>query len=309
MSFHPQGRLRAQGRRGRAPGRRHAVPALAARAGGLPRQAHRAARLLGAGRAGPRPLCAARRRRLEDAHLRAGARARAGASAQYLLRKELSPERPLVVLSGNDLEHALLHLGAMYAGIPYAPISPAYSLLSTDFGKLRAIFELLTPGLAFAKGEQFGRALKAAARCEVIHALQEPEATPAVDEAHAPRRARHHRQVPLHLGLDRHAEGGDQHPAHVVREPGDDPRHAALLRRRAAGARRLGAVAPHRRRQPRLRPGALQRRLVLHRRRPADARRHRDHGAQPARDRADVVLQRAEGLRGFIAVSQERCRC
>jgi feruloyl-CoA synthase len=90
-----------------------------------------------------------------------------------------------VVLSGNDLEHALLHLGAMYAGVPYAPISPAYSLLSTDFGKLRAIFELLTPGLAFAKGEQFGRALKAAARCEVIHALQEPDPTRAVDEAHA----------------------------------------------------------------------------------------------------------------------------
>jgi feruloyl-CoA synthase len=114
----------------------------------------------------------------------ARARERARRVAQYLLRKELSPARPLVVLSGNDLEHALLHLGAMYAGVPYAPISPAYSLLSTDFGKLRAIFELLTPGLAFAKGEQFGRALKAAARCEVIHALQEPDATPAVDEAH-----------------------------------------------------------------------------------------------------------------------------
>jgi feruloyl-CoA synthase len=114
----------------------------------------------------------------------AQARGRARRVAQYLLGKELSPERPLVVLSGNDLEHALLHLGAMYAGIPYAPISPAYSLLSTDFGKLRAIFDLLTPGLAFAKGEQFGRALKAAARCEVIHALEEPDATAALDEAH-----------------------------------------------------------------------------------------------------------------------------
>jgi feruloyl-CoA synthase len=114
----------------------------------------------------------------------AQARERARRVAQYLLRKELSPQRPLVVLSGNDLEHALLHLGAMYAGIPYAPISPAYSLLSTDFGKLRAIFELLTPGLAFARGGQFARALKAAARCEVIQALQEPDPTPAVDEAH-----------------------------------------------------------------------------------------------------------------------------
>jgi len=39
-----------------------------------------------------------------------------------LLRKGLSAERPLVVLSGNDIEHGLLHLGAMYVGIPYAPI-------------------------------------------------------------------------------------------------------------------------------------------------------------------------------------------
>ena len=50
-----------------------------------------------------------------------------------LLARGLGVERPLVVLSGNDIEHALLHLGAMYAGIPYAPVSPAYSLLSTDF--------------------------------------------------------------------------------------------------------------------------------------------------------------------------------
>ena len=49
---------------------------------------------------------------------------------QFLIERGLSAERPLAVLSGNDIEHALLHLGAMYAGIPYAPISPAYSLLS-----------------------------------------------------------------------------------------------------------------------------------------------------------------------------------
>ena len=110
---------------------------------------------------------------------------RARRVAQYLLQKNLSPERPLVVLSGNDLDHALLHLGSMYAGIPYAPISPAYSLLSSDFGKLRAIFELLTPGLVFAKGAQFDPAIKAVARCEVVHELPKPEPTHAVDEAHA----------------------------------------------------------------------------------------------------------------------------
>jgi feruloyl-CoA synthase len=104
---------------------------------------------------------------------------------EYLLGKALSAERPLVVLSGNDIEHALLHLGAMYAGIPYAPVSPAYSLLSADFARLRAIYELLTPGLVFAQGAQYAPAVKAVVRCEFIDKLEEPQATSAVDEAHA----------------------------------------------------------------------------------------------------------------------------
>jgi feruloyl-CoA synthase len=79
-----------------------------------------------------------------------------------LLRRGLSAERPVVVLSGNDIEHALLALAAIYVGIPYAPVSPAYSLMSTDFGKLRSIIELLTPGLVFVNdGVPFARALYA----------------------------------------------------------------------------------------------------------------------------------------------------
>src|ERR1700722_2950978 len=57
--------------------------------------------------------------------------------AQALLERPLSAERPIAILSGNDIEHAVLGLAAMYAGIPFAPISPAYSLVSSDFGKLR----------------------------------------------------------------------------------------------------------------------------------------------------------------------------
>jgi feruloyl-CoA synthase len=112
---------------------------------------------------------------------------RARRVGQYLLQRNLSAERPLVVLSGNDIEHALLHLGAMYVGIPYAPISPAYSLLSTDFSKLRAIFELLTPGLVFAsRRESFHKAIDAVCgKTEVFHELREVRETPAVDEAHA----------------------------------------------------------------------------------------------------------------------------
>jgi feruloyl-CoA synthase len=81
---------------------------------------------------------------------------------QSLLERDLSPERPIVILSGNDIEHALLALAALYVGIPYAPISPAYSLMSGDFGKLRAIISLLTPGMVFAcDGQMFARAVEA----------------------------------------------------------------------------------------------------------------------------------------------------
>ncbi|MGA7956468.1 MAG: AMP-binding protein, partial [Xanthobacteraceae bacterium] len=69
------------------------------------------------------------------------------AIATALLQRNLSPDRPLAILSGNDIEHALLALAAMHVGIPYAPISVPYSLLSADFGKLRAIMQLLSPGL------------------------------------------------------------------------------------------------------------------------------------------------------------------
>jgi feruloyl-CoA synthase len=85
------------------------------------------------------------------------------AIAAALLTRNLSSERPVAILSGNDIEHALLGLAAMHVGIPYAPISVPYSLLSTDFGKLKTIIGILTPGLVFAaNGTAFARAIAAA---------------------------------------------------------------------------------------------------------------------------------------------------
>ena len=85
-----------------------------------------------------------------------------------LLRRGLTPERPIVIISGNGIEHALLALAATYVGIPFAPISPAYSLMSSDFGKLQAIVRLLTPGLVFAAdGNAFGRAIAATVPADV----------------------------------------------------------------------------------------------------------------------------------------------
>jgi len=88
--------------------------------------------------------------------------AQACAIGQALLDRGLSAERPVAILSDNDIEHALLALACMHVGIPYVPVSPAYSLISTDFGKLRQVFRLLTPGLVFAaNAERFAPAIEA----------------------------------------------------------------------------------------------------------------------------------------------------
>jgi feruloyl-CoA synthase len=84
--------------------------------------------------------------------------------AGALLARGLTASTPVAILSDNSVDHALLALGAMHAGIPAAPISPAYSLLSKDHAKLKAIFELLRPGLVFADDPQrFAKALAAVA--------------------------------------------------------------------------------------------------------------------------------------------------
>jgi len=84
------------------------------------------------------------------------------AIAQSLLSYGLSADKPLVLLSGNDIEHLQLAFGALYAGIPYCPVSPAYSLLSQDFAKLRHVCNLLQPGLVFVSdAAAYQRAIEA----------------------------------------------------------------------------------------------------------------------------------------------------
>ena len=97
-------------------------------------------------------------RRITYAETLAAARRIGGA----LLRKNLSPRRPLAILSDNAIDHALLTLGALHVGIPVAPISPAYSLMSKDHAKLKGIVQLLQPGLIYAAdGMRFAPALNA----------------------------------------------------------------------------------------------------------------------------------------------------
>jgi feruloyl-CoA synthase len=132
-------------------------------------------------------------------HTRAAARAIGTA----LLGRALSHNRPIAMLSGNDLGQGLLSFGAQYVGVPYAPVSPAYSLMSQDHGKLRYVLSLLNPGMIYvSSGKQFAKAIEACvpADVEIVYAVDPPPgrtnctsladliktpATPAVDAANA----------------------------------------------------------------------------------------------------------------------------
>lgn len=132
----------------------------------------------------------------------AQALARVRRLARGLLDQGLSPEKPLMILSGNSVEHGLLALAAMYAGIPYAPIAPAYSLAVKEFTALSYVWRNFAPAMAFVDdGAKFARALEAVlqdggtkvvfhgSRPEGIPSislteLEDADPSPAVEEAH-----------------------------------------------------------------------------------------------------------------------------
>src|SRR5467141_1199827 len=120
--------------------------------------------------------------------------------ARGLLDRGLSASRPLMILSGNSIEHGLLALAAMYAGIPYAPIAPAYSLAVKEFTALSYVWQNFGPAMVFAdEGARFTLALKAVTQDETeivfhksrpegmrsisLEELEDSEPSPAVDEA------------------------------------------------------------------------------------------------------------------------------
>src|SRR4051812_14039887 len=128
------------------------------------------------------------------------ARRTVDALAAALIKRGLSAERPVMILSANSIDHALLMLAGYTAGIPVAPISVAYSLQSQDFAKLKHIAELLSPGLIYvADTEPFAKALAAinsgaevVASCDSVNLgatsfgdLTQTPAGPAVDKSAA----------------------------------------------------------------------------------------------------------------------------
>src|SRR6266446_2823838 len=120
--------------------------------------------------------------------------------ARGLLDRGLSASRPLMILSGNSIEHGLLALAAMYAGIPYAPIAPAYSLAVKEFTALSYVWQNFGPAMVFAdEGARFAPALKAVTQDDTeivfhksrpegmrsisLEELEDSDPSPAVDEA------------------------------------------------------------------------------------------------------------------------------
>jgi feruloyl-CoA synthase len=106
---------------------------------------------------------------------------------QALLDRKLDAHRPVAILSDNGIDHALLALGALHVGVPVAPVSPAYSLMSKDFGKLRQIFELVQPGLVYAADPQrFAPALEAVgAKSTPVAELLETNPGSTLEREHA----------------------------------------------------------------------------------------------------------------------------
>ena len=121
--------------------------------------------------------------------------------AQGLLDRGLSEERPVVILSENSLEHGLMALACLIAGVPFVPTSPPYSLVSQDFDKLKHVIKTVTPGLVMAADARYAKAINAAVSDDVevvmieggvdgrsvtmFEALRHTAATPAVDAAMA----------------------------------------------------------------------------------------------------------------------------
>ncbi|KTS89034.1 AMP-binding protein, partial [Pseudomonas parafulva] len=91
--------------------------------------------------------------------------------------------RPVAILSGNSIEHALMTQAAMQARLPAAPVSPAYSLMSQDHLKLKYLFNLIKPAVVMVQdGPSFEKALRAIdlAGITVVHVLRPCEGIKSV---------------------------------------------------------------------------------------------------------------------------------
>ena len=245
--------------------------------------------------------------------------------AQAIIDRGLDAERPIAILSGNSVDHALIGLGAMIAGVPYAPVSQPYSLVAKDYGKLKTILDILTPGLVYVSdGARFTLALAAGVpkTVEVVFGVNPPTqwpstpfealiakpAGPEVDAAHA-------KVGPDTVAKLLFTSGSTGSPKGVINTQKMMTSNQAMLKGVNPS---YGMVAP-----------VLvdwlpwshtfggnnnfnlvldDRRLVLYRRGPAAARRDRRRPCATCGRVADHLLQRSEGLRDAAALCPVRRR-
>jgi acyl-CoA synthetase (AMP-forming)/AMP-acid ligase II len=193
----------------------------------------------------------------------------ARAVAQALVDRGLDHARPVAILSENSIEHALLTLACLYAGIPVVPVSPAYALMSQDFARLRQVMEAARPGLVLAGHAGFAAGIAATLpevteivmaegtmpdRCSThFSALLATTPGPGVERPCTGR----YREAAVHVGINRHAERRDEHAQDALRQPADDRAGVRIPAGRKAGVGGLAALASHIRRQPQFRHRTL----------------------------------------------------
>src|SRR6476646_8876313 len=103
--------------------------------------------------------------------------------ASGLLAEGLSTDRPLMILSGNSIEHGLLALAAMHVGIPYAPVAPAYSLAVREHVALSHLWQNRKPAMVFVDdGHEFSRSLNAVleSKTKVVYGSSPPPGISAI---------------------------------------------------------------------------------------------------------------------------------
>jgi feruloyl-CoA synthase len=184
---------------------------------------------------------------------------RIGAS---LLTMGLGPNKPLLILSGNSLQHALLAAACFYVGIPYAPVSPAYSLISKDHGKLRDIAALLKPGAVYAEdGMAFAPAIASISTADLNVITPDTPGTTAFASLLSADPG------PVHLRVNRFAKGRYQHQPNDLCDADHGTGLLSVSRKTPPRGDGLGTVEPHGCGQQGVLPRADQRRHLLHRRR------------------------------------------
>lgn len=114
-------------------------------------------------------------------------KARADALTRFLIDKGVDPARPLVIVSGNSIDHAVVRYGAMGAGVPVCPVSANYALLGAagGFERLRHVMDMVDPGFVFAETAAYAPAVDATAPADAVVLSRAPDAfrAPATDLA------------------------------------------------------------------------------------------------------------------------------